>query len=148
MWGVPSPGSQVLNNGFPSGDSHCRAGLRNLAAGTPICRHCTPTPPHPQDRTGQVGRSQRPHSKPGRAGLPVGTMRGKGGHSKLKAPGKCLRSFHTRIQRVGRVLAFVTGTVLGVFPEARRGELPLVSWTTLDRRPKRGHKKQGLYIGC
>lgn len=74
--GVPSPGSQVLNNGFTSEDSHCRAGLRNLAAGTPICRHCTPTPPHPQDRTGQVGRSQRPHSKPGGACLPASGCHG------------------------------------------------------------------------
>lgn len=46
----------------------------------------TTTSHPPRDRTGQVGRSQRPHSKLGCLGVPAGN---RGGHCKQKAPGKC-----------------------------------------------------------
>lgn len=34
------------------------------------------------------------------------------------------------------------------FSKAHRDQLHLVSWTALDRRPRRGHKDQGLSVGC
>lgn len=99
--GVSAPGSQFLNSASPLetprlGVAHCRAGLRNLAAGTPIHRHCSPTAPQPQDRTGQVGRSQRPRSSlavPACLWVPWGGGGTGWEHCKLKAPGKYSGSF-------------------------------------------------------
>lgn len=76
--GVSSPGSQFLKNGFTSGDSP--SGRRPLQGGSQESggwhAHVPSLHPHPhpQDRTGQVGGSQRPHSKLISPQLPVGAF--------------------------------------------------------------------------
>lgn len=78
MWGSPllAPSFETMASPLETpwlGVAHCRAGLRNLATGTPIRRHCTLTAPGQDWASGLgPGTSQRAWQCPPACGCLVG----------------------------------------------------------------------------
>lgn len=98
--------------------------------------------PSPPDRTGQVGRSQRPHSKLGSTPPACGCLVG----GMLVIFGD--QDSWWRGGGWGKDTGICDRHCAWHFPKARRGQPLLVSWITLDRRPSRGHSDQGSCIRC
>lgn len=100
--------------------------------------------PPPQGRTGQVG----PRGLTASPTVPAcGCLGGLSEALQTESTRQMFVTIPDQDSEDGKGAGICEASVLDVFPRPV-GSASSCAWTTLDRRPSRGHKDQGLNVGC